>query len=159
MEKYIEFAKSIGFVNAKVLSVKQLVYVPEYRKYCEENLCGNYDKVLACPPKCGTVEEMHSSMQKYQTALILQTELKLPAFDQAKYLAAKREHNILAEKIMQQMEKDGTSDYLFMAAGPWKNHSCLSAYCVDAQKMADACGLICWGNDGTIRLFSLILTK
>ena len=32
-----------------------------------------------------------------------------------------------------------------------------SAYCVDAQKMADAVGLICWGNDDKIRYFSQIL--
>ena len=34
---------------------------------------------------------------------------------------------------------------------------CMSAYCVDAQKMADAVHMKCWANDGKIRYFSLIL--
>ena len=159
MEKYIELALGLGFKHAKLMSVQDLVFVPEYRKYCEENLCGNYDRVSACPPKCGTVNAMHERMLKYDTALILQTELILPEFNQEKYLQAKREHNLLAEKIMEALEKAGAGDYLFMAAGPWKNHSCLSAYCIDATKMAESVGLICWGKDGVIRLFSLILTK
>ena len=44
-----------------------------------------------------------------------------------------------------------------MSAGPYKHHSCMSAYCVDAQEMADAVGMICWGHDGKIRYFSQIL--
>ena len=44
-----------------------------------------------------------------------------------------------------------------MGAGPWKTASCMSAYCVDAQKMADAVHMKCWENDGKIRYFSLIL--
>ena len=29
-----------------------------------------------------------------------------------------------------------------MSAGPYKHNSCMSAYCVDAQKMADAAGML-----------------
>ena len=49
------------------------------------------------------------------------------------------------------------TDLLMMGAGPWKHASCMSAYCVDAQKMADAVHMKCWANDGKIRYFSLIL--
>ena len=44
-----------------------------------------------------------------------------------------------------------------MGAGPWKTASCMSAYCVNAQKMADFVGMKCWENDGKTRYFSLIL--
>jgi len=44
-----------------------------------------------------------------------------------------------------------------MGAGPWKHASCMSAYCVDAQRMADAVHMKCWADDGKIRYFSLIL--
>ena len=40
-----------------------------------------------------------------------------------------------------------------MSAGPYKHNSCMSAYCVDAQKMADAVGMLCWTSDGMIRYF------
>ena len=39
----------------------------------------------------------------------------------------------------------------------YKHNSCMSAYCVDAQKMADAAGMLCWTSDGMIRYFSQVL--
>jgi len=33
----------------------------------------------------------------------------------------------------------------------------MSAYCVDAQKMAEAAGMLCWTDDGMVRYFSQIL--
>ena len=70
---------------------------------------------------------------------------------------AKREHNILTEKLAEQIKTAGSQDLLIMSAGPHKHHSCMSAYGVDAQKMADTAGMICWADDGDVRFFSLIL--
>ena len=69
----IEEAKALGFSDAAVISTDQLVFVPEYRVFCEDNLCGNYDKNPACPPQSGTVEEMKEHALKYEKTLILQT--------------------------------------------------------------------------------------
>ena len=55
------------------------------------------------------------------------------------------------------MEAAGTDDLLIMSAGPYRRHSCMSAYGIDAQKMADAAGMICWADDGNTRFFSQIL--
>ena len=44
-----------------------------------------------------------------------------------------------------------------MSAGPYKNCSCMSAYSVDAQKMADAVGMVCWADDSDVRFFTQIL--
>lgn len=62
----IEEAKALGFSDAAVISTDQLVFVPEYRVFCEDNLCGNYDKNPACPPQSGTVEEMKEHALKYE---------------------------------------------------------------------------------------------
>ena len=48
----------LGFSGAAVMDTTQLVFVPEYRMFCEENLCGCYNVNPACPPESGTVEEM-----------------------------------------------------------------------------------------------------
>ena len=34
-----ELAAAEGFAAAAVIPVNELVFVPEYRKYCEENSC------------------------------------------------------------------------------------------------------------------------
>ena len=158
MQDYVQLAKDFGFTDAALLPVADLVVVPAYRCFCEENLCGNYDVLPVCPPMSGTVEEMTANMRRYQTALVLTIETTPNCYtDKAEQKAAKRAQNILTEQLMDQMRADGQTDLLMMGAGPWKTASCMSAYCVDAQKMADAVHMKCWENDGKIRYFSLIL--
>lgn len=158
MDKYVEKAKSMGFSDAAILPVSELVVIPEYRRFCQENLCGNFDKLPACPPASGTVAEMRAKMLMFDKALILQTMVEpLDMQDAQEHKKAKIQHNILTEELMAYMRADGVGEILMMGAGPWKNHSCMSAYCVDAQKMADTVGMTCWENDGLVRYFSLLL--
>lgn len=147
-------ALAAGFKHAAVIDVNELVYVPEYRKYCEENLCGNYDRLPVCPPNCGTAEEMHLKTLKYKKVLVLQSEMVPVKKELTEYLAGKRKHNELMDKLLLQLKLD---DILVMSAGPWKNYSCMSAYSIDAEKMAASCNMICWGKDGIVRFFSSIL--
>lgn len=155
-QRLITTALASGFTNAAVMDVKDLVYVPEYRKFCEENLCGNYNRLPVCPPACGTAGEMHNRIVDYQRALILQTELRPVKKEHFEYLAGKKAHNLLLEQLIDKLE---LKDILVMSCGPWKNYSCMSAYSIDAEKMAQSCGMICWGTDGIIRFFSSILFK
>lgn len=157
MQDYAALAKAAGFTSAALLPVRELVVVPEYRRFCEQNLCGNYGVLPACPPMSGTVEEMTAAMRRYQTALVLMIETTSDYHDAAAQRAAKTHQNLLTEQLMAHMQTDGLRDLLMMGAGPWKHASCLSAYCVDAQKMADAVHMKCWANDGKVRYFSLIL--
>lgn len=149
----IKEAECLGFSEAAVMDTKDLVFVPEYRTFCEDNLCGNYDKNPACPPESGTVKEMMEKALKYEKTLVLQT-MQGPEMDPKK---AKLMQNKLTEQLAEKMKAEGKTDILIMTAGPYKHHSCMSAYCVDAQKMADAVGMLCWTNDGIVRYFSQIL--
>lgn len=156
-EQYlIDTALASGFTKAAVMNVKDLVYVPEYRKFCEENLCGNYNLLPVCPPACGTADEMHNRTLNYQKVLVLQTELLPIKKEHSEYLAGKKAHNLLLEKLIAKLE---LKDILVMSCGPWKNYSCMSAYSIDAERMAQSCGMVCWGNDGIVRFFSSILFK
>ena len=123
----------------------------------QDNLCGNYNLVPACPPACGTVEEMQAKALKYEKALVLQTVLKDPIMDPLLFKQAKHAQNILTEQLARQMQETGKEDVLIMSAGPYKNCSCMSAYSVDAQKMADAVGMVCWADDSDVRFFTQIL--
>lgn len=158
MQDYVQAAKALGFTDAALMEVKDLVIVPEYRMFCEENLCGNYGVLPACPPESGSVEEMTARVRRYKTALVLMIEhTPVNYTDRAEQKAAKKHQNILTEQLMDRMHEDGTDDLLMMGAGPWKGASCMSAYCVNAQKMAEHVHMKCWENDGKIRYFSLIL--
>jgi predicted metal-binding protein len=160
MKDYVEIGKQMGFSNAAFMKVSDLVVVPGYRKYCEQNRCGCYGVLEACPPKSGSVEEMVGTMQSYKSALILQTVVAMADInDTMEQKNAKRQHNALTEQLMEYMHQDGIKDVLMIGAGPWKTNSCMSAYCVDAQKMADAVGMKCWEKDGKARFFSLLLIE
>ena len=50
----IQAAKNLGFSDAAIMNTKDLVFKPEYRKFCEENQCGNYNLNPACPPESGS---------------------------------------------------------------------------------------------------------
>ena len=125
----IQAAKNLGFSDAAIMNTKDLVFKPEYRKFCEENQCGNYNLNPACPPESGTVEEMMAQALKYEKTLVLQT-IQTPEME---YKKAKHSHNQLTEQLAEQMKAAGMTDLLIMSAGPYKHHSCMSAYCVDAQ--------------------------
>ena len=91
----------------------------------------------------------------YENTLVLQTTQDR-LMD---YRKAKLAHNKLTEQLSEKMKECGKTDILIMSAGPYKHNSCMSAYCVDAQKMADAVGMQCWTNDGKFRYFSQILFR
>jgi len=154
INEIIAHAIELGFKKAAVISTKQLVYIPEYRKYCEENVCGNYNLLPVCPPNCGTTEEMYQRLLKYTKVLVLQTEMIPEKWEKAYYLAGKKQHNKLTDKLLELIAFD---DYLVMSAGPWKNASCMSAYSIDAAKMAESCNMSCWEQDGKLRFFSSVL--
>ena len=149
----IKTALEMGFSDAAVMDTDKFVFVPEYRQFCVDNLCGNYDLNPACPPESGTVEEMIAQALRYPKTLVLQT-IQPQSEDARK---AKLNQNKMTEKLAEEMKKAGQSDILIMSAGPYKHNSCMSAYCVDAQKMADAVGMDCWKNDDMNRFFSQIL--
>lgn len=154
MKNLISTALAIGFANAAIIKVSELVYRPEYRKYCEENLCGNYGKLPICPPTCGTSDEMYGKVLSYRNCLVLQTEFIPREKVIPEYLRGKRLHNELTEKLFTAADM---KNILVMSSGPWKNFSCMSAYSIDSEAMAKACGMVCWGHDGIIRYFSCLL--
>ena len=152
----MEEAILLGFSGAAVMDTTELVFVPEYRTFCEENLCGCYNVNPACPTACGTAEDMKQNALKYEKTLVLQTTQK-DSHDPAQYKKDKLLQNKMTEELAEKMKADGKTDLLIMSAGPYKHNSCMSAYCVNAQKMADAVNMLCCTDDGMIRYFSQIL--
>ncbi|MDD3220270.1 MAG: DUF2284 domain-containing protein [Lachnospiraceae bacterium] len=136
-----EKAESIGFASQAVIKTKELIFVDEYRLFCEDNYCGNYDKLPMCPPECGTVEELHQRVMKYENVLVLQTIWDTTNREtDADYKKMKQQHNTLTYELVKLAEDSGYEG-LVITAGPSAHASCMSAYCIDAAKMAESCGM------------------
>lgn len=152
-----ELALSHGFDAAAVVETGSLTFVPEYREFCEENLCGQYNVNPSCPPECGTAEQLQARASVFEHALVLQTIPDCACTDDAAVKKAKLFQNQMTEALARDMKDRGITEMMLMTAGPYKTNSCMSAYCLDAQKTAELAGMECWTDDGKTRLFTLIL--
>lgn len=170
-----ELARSEGFDNAEFLGTNQLQFDPTLRRYCEENACGNYGNNYACPPSCGTPEQLEAVVRRHDRALVLQTIQKLDNLtDPGQIREARGRHNEMTWRLTGRLEAEGVTGLRIMAGPctacaacairegapcrfPEKKASCLSAYCICAEKMAQSCGMPYWCGDNTVAFFSMFL--
>lgn len=169
----ISCALETGFDHAAFMDVKDLVFEHELRKYCVENLCGNYGKNHACPPDCGTPEEMEEKVRGYSHALVMQTVQQVSDVTQPEEIRrVRKRHNDLSREFLEKMKEIGQKGLPVLAGPctvcsvcskaegklcrfPEELASCLSAYCIRADKMADSCGLTYWYGENTVAFFSI----
>lgn len=176
-EEMLRLAYEIGFADAAVISTEELVFVSEYRKYCEDNLCGNYNNNYGCPPYCGTAEEMKKKALRFRKGLVLQTQVEVKdIYDPAETKGHKMAHTAKSRKLMQRLKEAGLVEKgLPIMAGPCnlcascqmpkggacphgeEQFSCLSAYCIDVGKLAESCRMeIAWTGN-VVYFFSIYL--
>ena len=72
-QEMIQAALELGFADTALIHTDQLVFLPQFRPLCQENLCGKYGVNYACPPDCGDPEDMKERVLRYPRALVLQT--------------------------------------------------------------------------------------
>ena len=76
----IKLAEEMGFTVAYIDTV-DVVQDPSFRKFCEDNLCGKYNANYACPPDCGTVDEVQQRLKAGKRALVLQSIWDIGSYD------------------------------------------------------------------------------
>lgn len=174
-EKMKEMALENGFTYAEWMDVKDLQFDGSLRKYCEENLCGNYGRNYACPPDCGTTKQMEEKVRKYKRALVLETVQQIEdLMDAAEIKKTRARHNKMSWELIKKVQTNEKKGMAIMAgpcavcancskiAGepcrfPDQVASCLSAYCIIAEKMAEYCGLPYWCGANKVAFFSIYL--
>lgn len=166
----LETALELGFANAALTDTKDLTFLPSFRPLCEENLCGKYGVNYACPPHCGTVEQMRRKVLQWPRALVMQSmwDIEDP-LDEARTRPAKAEHNRLTRELIRRADRSGLMigasgcslcTPCAMAEGlpcrfPELQYSCLSAYCIFVQELAGRCGMEYDCGPGIVAFFSL----
>lgn len=175
-ERLVEMVNEAG-MEGSVIPSSELHFVPNYRVFCEENRCGNYNKNYGCPPYCGTVEEMRGRTMGFENVLVIKSSHEsVNAMDEAQTKPLKKAHNQRCLKLLNQFRSEGLVDKtLAIMAGPCsfcdtckmpsgeecpfpdKRYSCLSAYCIDVGDLAESAGLPISWDPGQAAFFSLIL--
>ena len=172
-DRVLALARKAGF-QAAVIDVSQIVFDAGFRKYCEENLCGQYNVNYSCPPQCGTPEEMRKAASAYCKALVLKSEWQITDWkDVAKVKQAKRQHNEAMLQIMSKLREKQIPSGMGGASCctlceqcaaltnepcryPDQRYSCLSAYCINVSKLAESCGMDYSWEEGRMGLYGIL---
>lgn len=154
----IGLAERSGFAAA-VIGTQEVPTNGDFRKFCRDNLCGNYGANYSCPPSCGTPEQMRERIDAGTRALILKSEWPIDGYEDRDAIArGKAAHNTGMLRLAEKLQKAG---YRTLVAGssccslctpcamttngpcahPELRFSCLSAYCVDVAELAKRCGM------------------
>lgn len=169
----LQYAYDESFAAAAVVSTEDIVFDPAFRPYCEENLCGQYGVNYACPPDCGTVEQMKQRVLAHKKALVLQTIWEVADYsDKPAIKQAKASHNAAQIRLAKRLRAEDCPGFLVGASGcalcspcaivagkpcnfPEYQYSCMSAYCIFVRKLADKCGMEYDCGEGLLGLFGM----
>ena len=172
-EKLLELAREEGF-RAALLDPQEIPVDGKFRAFCEENLCGQYGANYACPPDCGTVEELHAKLLTEKKVLVLQTLHDIGSYENKPVVnQARVRHNSAVLSLMEKLLQVGYTGFCSGYNGcplcttckrkenlpcvhPEKQISCMSAYCIDVAKLAEKCGMDFAWTPEKLHLFGMI---
>ena len=173
VKQILQLARALGFASAAVVDMADVPFDHYFRKYCEENLCGQYNANYSCPPLCGSPEQMERRLRAYKRALVLQTKWNITDYhDHAAIRKAKSTHNTAMLSLIDHMRREGHNGIMCGASccslcetcamtgkhpciKPNLKFSCMSAYCIYVKKLAEQCGMEYVCEDGKLALFGL----
>ena len=147
-DEIIEKAKNVGFTTAAPLSVDTLIFMPEVRDMCASGKCQKYGKSWACPPACGTLEEMRGIVKSYEKGLILQTVGQLEdEFDWEELRAAAIKQSESFRALWKELKGEFPRLYPMGSGGCSKCEECTypDAPCRHPDELSssmEACGLL-----------------
>ena len=177
MNEIIQKAIELGAEEAAFVNTSDLKFDKIFRKYCEDNRCGFYNKNYMCPPDIGTFEEVKSKVLAFEKGIFFKTVSPIESFsDEESLEKAALRHNNIAQKIRLYLKDSGYGDILPMAtkcryckvcsktlnktcAFPELAIGCLSAYCIDVLNTADNLSMNYNLGDKQIAYFGLVLFK
>ncbi len=143
----VSIAKASGFDHAGYANIDDFSFLPEVRDMCSANRCGKYGTNWACPPGCGTLDEIRARVSEYDYAMILQaTEKMEDDFDWDAIEKAQKRCDAALKTLVKQIRGMG-KQYLAMGVGGCKK--CTQCTYPDApcrfpdelNQSMEACGL------------------
>ena len=114
----VNIALECGAKNAQYLPGSAVVTDPVFRKICEGNACGKFNRCYMCPPDIGPVEQLMAEIKKYPHAVLYQTIGTLEdSFDFEGMMEAGKNHKRIAQSLRAVVAEVGISDPLHLGAG------------------------------------------
>lgn len=111
-------ALACGASGAAVISGESIVTSEEFRRICESNGCGKYNRCWVCPPHVGEIHELIAQVREYPHALLYQTISRIEdSFDIEGMLEAGSAHVEVSQRLRRQWEDSFGKDALHLTCG------------------------------------------
>lgn len=176
-DEMLSLCRRQDFQNAAIVPTEKVVIHKEFRAYCEENTCGNYNANYGCPPDCGTPESMEARVRGYGNVLIMQTLVETSDIDdKALIMEVHKEHVRKSRAVLRELQQAGMElkDRMMLpgkctfckvckkseglpCAFPEMKSSCLSAYGIDITALCETCGMRLDWDGSSVSYFTLYL--
>ena len=102
-QELLALAERCGFDHAGMMNMGALCFDPAVREMCAADRCRNYDRSWACPPACGTLEEISEKAARYIRGILLQStgqmedDFDLDAIEETEKLQKNRFYRFVKE--------------------------------------------------------------
>jgi len=156
-DRLSEMAAECGFTHSGPMDVSKLEFLQEVRDMCAADKCNRYDKSWACPPACGSLEEMRERVKGYTAGFLVQTVGELEdSYDWEGIQDAAKRQGESYGKMWDRLEDENISVFAMGTGGCSKCEACSypDAPCRFPERMAasmEACGLfvskVCTDNN------------
>ena len=156
-EKISALAKESGFTNYGYLDVSTLEFLQDVRDMCNPSQCPRFNHSWACPPACGTLEEMRERVKSYTHGILVQTVGELEdSYDWEGIQATAKSQSASFQKLWDKLEEEYPNLFAMGTGGCSKCEKCTypDDPCRFPKRMApsmEACGLyvskVCTDNN------------
>ncbi|AFQ45071.1 DUF2284 domain-containing protein [Desulfosporosinus meridiei] len=177
IDNLMSLLKSLGVNQSAIVAVEDVQFNEDFRKQCEQNLCGSYNKNRMCPPAVGSIEELKLKALKFKLGLLFQTVYQLEdSFDYEGMQEGIEKHTKILRQVIDNIKKTEVfTEFLPLNVGPCTfcsrcafldSQECRSpeeaissveAYGIDVMALEKSCGMSYNNGKDTISCISLIL--
>jgi predicted metal-binding protein len=114
-------ASDCGVAGSAVIDVDDIVFLPEFRSFCEDNRCGNYGRNWKCPPRVGDIKDLIANLKARSKAIVFNhvSQLKSP-YDWNGMISAGVNFGLVTRVLADRVPKV-FPEALVLGAGPCKD--------------------------------------
>lgn len=163
--------------HAAIAEISQIQFVEDFRKACEQNVCGKYNTNWVCPPGVGEFSDLKAKACQYKQGLFFQTVHQLArTFDWKGMVNAKKIHDGIFRDLLNNIrDKHHLKDLLPLNAGscevcprcayldkepcrfPDQAFASVESYGIHVIELEKACGIPYYNGKNTVSYVGLIL--
>jgi predicted metal-binding protein len=108
----IDKARSLGAVEAVVMSASDVVVDERVRLKCQIPRCANYSRNLMCPPNVPSLDEFRRALARYHHAILLQFPIGTTEKEVKGKLKGKKLEKLAGQEAYRQLMRDSMKSML-----------------------------------------------